>query len=412
MGSCGSLWVSVVPVGQSVGPYGVSLGPYGSLWVSVVPIGQSVGPYGFLWGLCESLWVSMGPYGSIYGALWGAMDQYGSIYGFLWVSIGRCGSIYGSRWSLWDIYESLWVSMGPYGSLWVPMGLCGAICGSLWVPMGPWVNLWVHPWVPQPPGGVGRSVLLGKLRPRQLHPRPHGGSGGGGSGQRELGARGGDAAGAGGRVPQAGAVAVGGGHGGRGAAGLRVVRGAGPGPAGAAAGAGAAPARPRQAWLPLALPLGVVYFAEYFVNQGMLELLYFPASSLPHSAQYRWYQVFYQGGVCIARSATHWVQVRPLWALALLQTLLACVLSGSVFGGFLPGPAAAMTLLGGEGLVGGAAYGSAYLGVAQQLSGSWPPRLCPTARRTLGTHGALGCPTAPTANKPRGPPRAAASGGD
>ncbi|XP_069738267.1 battenin isoform X4 [Phaenicophaeus curvirostris] len=180
-----------------------------------------------------------------------------------------------------------------------------------------------------------------------------------------------------------------------------------------------------KAWLPLALPLGVVYFAEYFVNQGMLELLYFPASSLPHSAQYRWYQVFYQGGVCIARSATHWVQVRPLWALALLQTLLACVLSGSVFGGFLPGPAAAMTLLGGEGLVGGAAYGSAYLGVAQQsdprrppdprprqLSGSWPPRLCPTARRTLGTHGALGCPTAPTANKPRGPPRAAASGGD
>ncbi|XP_069738269.1 battenin isoform X6 [Phaenicophaeus curvirostris] len=265
------------------------------------------------------------------------------------------------------------------------------------------------------------TLLIKLAAPLGLHLLPYRG----GSGQRELGARGGDAAGAGGRVPQAGAVAVGGGHGGRGAAGLRVVRGAGPGPAGAAAGAGAAPARPRQAWLPLALPLGVVYFAEYFVNQGMLELLYFPASSLPHSAQYRWYQVFYQGGVCIARSATHWVQVRPLWALALLQTLLACVLSGSVFGGFLPGPAAAMTLLGGEGLVGGAAYGSAYLGVAQQsdprrppdprprqLSGSWPPRLCPTARRTLGTHGALGCPTAPTANKPRGPPRAAASGGD
>uniref|UniRef100_A0A8C1XI40 Battenin n=1 Tax=Cyprinus carpio TaxID=7962 RepID=A0A8C1XI40_CYPCA len=35
------------------------------------------------------------------------------------------------------------------------------------------------------------------------------------------------------------------------------------------------------------IPLGVVYFAEYFINQGLLELLYFPDSRLSHAEQYR-----------------------------------------------------------------------------------------------------------------------------
>ncbi|CDQ99354.1 unnamed protein product, partial [Oncorhynchus mykiss] len=36
------------------------------------------------------------------------------------------------------------------------------------------------------------------------------------------------------------------------------------------------------------VPLGVVYFAEYFINQGLLELLYFPNFYLSHAEQYRW----------------------------------------------------------------------------------------------------------------------------
>ncbi|XP_010766521.1 battenin-like [Notothenia coriiceps] len=35
-------------------------------------------------------------------------------------------------------------------------------------------------------------------------------------------------------------------------------------------------------------PLGLVYFAEYFINQGLMELLYFPNVFLSHAEQYRW----------------------------------------------------------------------------------------------------------------------------
>ncbi|MEE6525263.1 hypothetical protein FKM82_025157 [Ascaphus truei] len=35
-------------------------------------------------------------------------------------------------------------------------------------------------------------------------------------------------------------------------------------------------------------PLSLVYFAEYFINQGLFELMYFPNISMSHSEQYRW----------------------------------------------------------------------------------------------------------------------------
>ena len=35
------------------------------------------------------------------------------------------------------------------------------------------------------------------------------------------------------------------------------------------------------------IPLGLVYYFEYLINQGLYELLYFPTSGLSHSQQYR-----------------------------------------------------------------------------------------------------------------------------
>ncbi|TNN25928.1 Battenin [Liparis tanakae] len=87
------------------------------------------------------------------------------------------------------------------------------------------------------------------------------------------------------------------------------------------------------------LPLGLVYFAEYFINQGLMELLYFPELFLSHAEQYRWsvtltrtrrphltrrtptstYQTLYQVGVLVSRSSLCCVKIRNLWALALLQ---------------------------------------------------------------------------------------------
>ncbi|CAL9693952.1 unnamed protein product [Knipowitschia caucasica] len=73
--------------------------------------------------------------------------------------------------------------------------------------------------------------------------------------------------------------------------------------------------------LPFVLPLGLVYFAEYFINQGLMELLYFPNFFLSHAEQYRWYQTLYQVGVFLSRSSLCCVKIRQLWVLAALQTV-------------------------------------------------------------------------------------------
>lgn len=68
------------------------------------------------------------------------------------------------------------------------------------------------------------------------------------------------------------------------------------------------------------LPLLLVYFAEYFINQGLFELVYYPEITfLDHAAQYRWFQVSYQLGVMISRSSLDLFRIKNLWTMSLLQ---------------------------------------------------------------------------------------------
>uniref|UniRef100_A0A8D0PL33 Battenin n=1 Tax=Sus scrofa TaxID=9823 RepID=A0A8D0PL33_PIG len=69
------------------------------------------------------------------------------------------------------------------------------------------------------------------------------------------------------------------------------------------------------------VPLVLVYFAEYFINQGLFELLFFRNTFLSHAQQYRWYQMLYQAGVFASRSSLRCCHIRHTWALALLQVL-------------------------------------------------------------------------------------------
>ncbi|KAM9514570.1 battenin [Guaruba guarouba] len=118
--------------------------------------------------------------------------------------------------------------------------------------------------------------------------------------------------------------------------------------------------------LPDALPLAVVYFGEYFINQGVLDLLYFPTSSLTHNEQYRWAQLLYQVGVFLSRSGFRLLRLRHIWGLMGLQVLNAALLLAAALTPFLPAVGVAFALVLWEGLVGGAAYGSAYAHVGQR----------------------------------------------
>ncbi|XP_068779362.1 battenin isoform X7 [Struthio camelus] len=114
------------------------------------------------------------------------------------------------------------------------------------------------------------TLLLKLAAPFGLHLVPYRR----GAGQRLLRAGRGDVPGAELLVPQGGGGLVGLGDGGGGAGGGPGLRGADAGraqpPPGPAAAAGAAPGRAAQGLLKYLVPLAIVYFAEYFINQGLV----------------------------------------------------------------------------------------------------------------------------------------------
>lgn len=110
------------------------------------------------------------------------------------------------------------------------------------------------------------------------------------------------------------------------------------------------------------IPLGVVYFSEYFINQGLLEFLVFDcAHSIALSAmqQYRWYQVLYQFGVFLSRSSLKLFPLKeaviPL--IAFLQAINVAVLFEESFRlRIIPHIFVLMLIIFYEGLLGGSAY--------------------------------------------------------
>ncbi|CAG0894246.1 unnamed protein product [Cyprideis torosa] len=119
---------------------------------------------------------------------------------------------------------------------------------------------------------------------------------------------------------------------------------------------------------PFMAPICLVYFAEYVINQGLFELIYFERGlKLDHQAQYRWMNAAYQIGVFVSRSSAGVVRVRRVWILALLQlvnlvffTAEACLL-------FLPSFILVLILVVYEGLLGGAAYVNTFLRIHEEV---------------------------------------------
>ncbi|KAM6156178.1 battenin isoform 2-T2 [Rhynchocyon petersi] len=120
--------------------------------------------------------------------------------------------------------------------------------------------------------------------------------------------------------------------------------------------------------LPHIIPLVLVYFAEYFINQGLFELIFFRNTSLSHAEQYRWYQMLYQAGVFASRSSLHCCRVRYTWTLALLQCLNLGFLIAVMWFHFLPSIYLVFLIILYEGLLGGAAYVNTFHNIALETS--------------------------------------------
>uniref|UniRef100_A0A915P2J4 Battenin n=1 Tax=Meloidogyne floridensis TaxID=298350 RepID=A0A915P2J4_9BILA len=123
------------------------------------------------------------------------------------------------------------------------------------------------------------------------------------------------------------------------------------------------------------VPLAIVYFSEYFINQGLLELLVFNCATsfnLSPMQQYRWYQVLYQLGVFISRSSIKFFPIRAslLPSLALLQILNALLLFFESLNGLahLPHIILLMFIIFYEGLLGGSAYVNTFSAIHRTVS--------------------------------------------
>ncbi|XP_077499897.1 CLN3 lysosomal/endosomal transmembrane protein, battenin isoform X2 [Amblyomma americanum] len=116
------------------------------------------------------------------------------------------------------------------------------------------------------------------------------------------------------------------------------------------------------------IPLGLVYFAEYFINQGLLELIVFRNTKLTHKEQYRWLQVMYQVGVLISRSSVNFIQIRKLWLLPLLQFANMVFILSEAYFLFLPSFWIVVVVVLYEGLLGGAAYVNTFYRISKDVA--------------------------------------------
>lgn len=117
------------------------------------------------------------------------------------------------------------------------------------------------------------------------------------------------------------------------------------------------------------LPLLLVYFAEYFINQGLFELVYYPEINfLDHAAQYRWFQVSYQLGVMISRSSLDFFRIKNIWTMSFLQAANAVLfLAHASKLIHIPSFYLVIALIIYEGLLGGFTYVNAFYRVKKEV---------------------------------------------
>ncbi|RZC35719.1 CLN3 domain containing protein [Asbolus verrucosus] len=115
------------------------------------------------------------------------------------------------------------------------------------------------------------------------------------------------------------------------------------------------------------IPFGLVYFLEYFINQGTFELINFTNTFLDPSDQYRWLQVVYQAGVLISRSSVNLFHIKHIWIFAVLQAINVVIFTTEVIFYYCPSFWIIVTLTLWEGLLGGAAYVNTYYRISYEV---------------------------------------------
>nr|XP_058971136.1 battenin-like [Pocillopora verrucosa] len=115
------------------------------------------------------------------------------------------------------------------------------------------------------------------------------------------------------------------------------------------------------------LPIFFIYFAEYFINQGLHELIYWNRIWLSPSDQYRWYQVSFRVGTFISRSSVNIFPIKKTWLLAVLQNVNLVILLCEAYFPFLPSVWIMFLISLYVGLLGGSCYVNTFYRISQEV---------------------------------------------
>jgi battenin len=124
---------------------------------------------------------------------------------------------------------------------------------------------------------------------------------------------------------------------------------------------------------PFMLPLALVYFAEYLINQSVYATVFYrDAALISCASQYTFLQLCYQVGVLISRSSVNLVRLRTICALqlpALFQVINLVVLALNSVYLFLPSLWLVVAFGVWEGVMGGSIYVNVFYMVSERFKG-------------------------------------------
>lgn len=128
--------------------------------------------------------------------------------------------------------------------------------------------------------------------------------------------------------------------------------------------------RIKQYFFKYMLPLTIVYFAEYVINQGVSPTLLFPLEQTPFTTfrdSYVAYGTIYQIGVFISRSSSSLIRFKKLYLLGFLQfiNLIICILQSLYM--FIPNIWLVFIIIFYEGLLGGTGYVNTFMNVSEEI---------------------------------------------
>lgn len=115
------------------------------------------------------------------------------------------------------------------------------------------------------------------------------------------------------------------------------------------------------------IPLGLVYLFEYFINQGLFELIEFDNIWLTQHEQYRWLQVDYQIGVFISRSSVNIVTINKIWIMSVFQLINVIILLFETLFYYIPNIWIVFAFVLWEGLLGGGAYVNTFFRISTEI---------------------------------------------